>query len=172
MKDTKERRHEIKKVLLNNLVLTEDKKLAPGPDIRVTLWGIGDGAGETFFFGVKKKVYEMISDYSNNTQAIYRAAEQMKDVGRMLSLETVDSGACVLVRHIFFRPVVLVLEENALEDTPEENIDNNGENKELILSAYCGRAILSGVSMRHAINQVEKIFGGKIKRYIATKEME
>lgn len=164
MKDTKERKHEIKKVLLNNLILTDDKKLAVGPDIRVTLWGVGDGAGETFAFGVKKKVYAMEADYANHTQAIYNTSETMKDMGRILKLETVDSEACVLIRHFFFRPVVLVLEEEQAEDIEE------GSEPELILSAYSGRALLTSFSINHAVKELEKMSDGKIRRYSAPKE--
>ncbi len=165
MKDSKERKHEIKKVLLNNLVLTDDKKLAVGHDLRITLWGVGDGAGETMMFGVKKKAFQMESDYSNHTQAIYKAAEVMRDLGRMLKLETVPSEACVLIRHFFFRPVVLVLEEEKEEENQEQE-----SKPELVLSAYSGRALLTGFSIKHAVSALEKISGGKIKRYSAPKE--
>ncbi len=160
MADYKERRREVKKVLMNNLVLTEDKKLAVGPNIRVTLWGVGDGAGETFLFGIKQKSYLMESEFSNGTQSIFKAEEMMKDMGRLLKLETAEEGACVLIRHIFFRPVVLILEEIEVEDSE----------KLLVLTAYCGRAILTSLSIAHAINQFEKHANGKIKRYAAPKQ--
>lgn len=171
MKDSKERKHEIRKVLLNNLVLTEDKKLAVGPDFRITLWGVGDGAGETFFLGVKKKSFVMESGFGNATKTIYKTSECMRDIGRMLDLENVQSDACVLVRHFFFKPVVLVLEEEKIdEEESESNTDNSSNEKELVLSAYSGRALLTGLSIKHAVRQLEKVSDGKIKRFIAPKE--
>lgn len=195
MKDTKERKHEIKKVLLNNLVLTDDKRLAVGPNIRITLWGVGDGAGEAMFLGVKKKAFAMESEYGNNTKTIYKATELMKDIGRMLDLKNTSSEACVLVRHIFFKPVVLVLEEQNVEeqevveqeiseqenegqenleaDNPEDVKQKKGSKsegkKELVLSAYSARALLSGFSIRHAVKELEKVSDGKIKRFVAPK---
>ncbi|SDB50708.1 hypothetical protein SAMN02910298_02579 [Pseudobutyrivibrio sp. YE44] len=165
MNDSKERKHEIKKVLLNNLVLTDDKRLAVGPDFRITLWGVGDGAGATMVLGVKKKAYLMESEYTSNTQTIYKATEAMKDIGRLLKLEEAPDSASALVRHVFFRPVVLVLEEVPVN---EEEIE--ASHNELVLSAYCGRAPLAGLSIKHALSKLEKTSGGKIKRYYAPKE--
>ena len=174
MKDSKERRHEIKKVLLNNLVLTDDKRLAVGPDIRITLWGVGDGAGATMVLGVKKRVYLMESEYANHTQAIYNASEAMKDIGRLLKLEEAPDSASALIRHVFFRPVVLVLEEVSFDGDQEgentEEEEASVDHSELVLSAYCGRAPLAGLSIKHALLQLEKSSGGKIRRYNATKE--
>jgi hypothetical protein len=187
MKDSKERKREIKKVLLNNLVLTEDKKLAVGPNIRITLWGGGDGAGEAMFLGVRKMTFAMESEYGNNTKTIYKATELMKDIGRMLDLENASSEACVLVRHIFFKPVVLVLEEQEIEEQEIEeqgneeqedlgqedeklkNKNKSGGKSELVLTAYSSRALLSGFSIRHAVKELERVSDGKIKRFVAPK---
>lgn len=155
MVETKERRQEIKKVLLNNLVLTEDNRLAVGADRRITLWGVGDGAGETFFFGVMKKSFRMKSEYGNNRQAIYQTGEVMKDMGRSLSMACAPEGAAVLVRHVFFRPIVMILEEDETE---------------LVLNVYCGRAILSLPSIMHGVSKLEKLSAGKLTRDIVIKE--
>lgn len=151
MNNTKERRREIKKVLLNHLMLTEDHRLTVCDERRITLWGVGDGAGAAFLLGVKNKTFEMETTFSNHRQAIYRAQELMKDMGRSLFLHTAEEGACVLVRHVFFRPVVLILEE-------EE------EEKKLVLNAYCGRAILTLPSVYYVVSQFEKLSDGKISR--------
>lgn len=151
----KARYNDVRKVLLNNLILTEDRRLAPGPDHRVTLWGVGDGAKETMLLGVKTVRILMEHDYSNTRQAIYRGGEAMRDIGRRLDLESAEDGEAVLIRHVLFRPVVLILEE---------------EDGQAVMNAYCGRAIWAWPSVLHALYVFEKACGNQIHRYRAPKE--
>lgn len=151
----KARYNDVHKVLMNNLVLTEDRRLAPGPDHRLTLWGVGDGAKETMVFGVKTTRIRMEHDYSNHRQAIYQGGEAMRNIGRRLALESAPDGEAVLIRHVFFRPVVLILEE---------------EDGQTVINAYCGRAIWAWPSVLHALYVFEKACDNRIHRYRAPKE--
>ena len=60
----------------------------------------------------------------------------MEGIGRGLAFETVYEGCATLLRHVFFRPVVLIFE------CTEEG---------LLLTAYCGRDIFAISSMNRAL---------------------
>ena len=154
MRDNSERRHEIKKILLNNLMLTDDQKLTAGYNGRITLWGAGDGVIQTFLLGVSKKEVEYDNLLSNHRQVLYQAQEAMKNLGRQLFVASVPDAPAVLIRHVFFRPVVLILEEIQTED----------DGKKLVLSAYCGRAIMTFFSVSYCIREFEKQMDGKLRR--------
>ncbi len=156
-KARKERRHEVRKILLNNLVLRDDKRLAAGGNARVTLWGAGEGTAETVLMGMTHKHYPFETTYSNNRQAVHQVSEAMKDIGRGLYLETAPDAAACLVKNFFFRPVVLIFEEE----------DNT---KELVLDAYSGRALNARLSIRHALSALEKVLPKQVRRAVAEKE--
>ena len=156
-KARKERRHEVRKILLNNLVLRDDKRLAAGGDARVTLWGAGEGTAETVLMGMTHKRYAYETSFSNNRQAVHQVSESMKDIGRGLYLETAPEAAACLVKNFFFRPVVLIFEEE--EDT-----------KELTLNAYTGRALNARLSIRHAVSALEKVLPKQVRRTEAEEE--
>ena len=157
--EEKARNREIKKILLNNMILTNDGRMAAGPDHRIMLWGTGDGAGETSLLGVSERVFPFSSDFDGKIKTVVRAQKAMRDIGRGLSLATAPDSAACLVRHFFFRPVVLVFDE--AKDTDKEGGYE--------LRAYCGRAITTGFSIRHALSVFEKALPRQITRIMPEK---
>lgn len=134
----KKRLKDIRKALLGNLVLTDDNKLTPGGDFRITLWGAPDGAFGTILLGISEKSVKYKYKSKNDRQALYKVEEAMKNIGRGIVFETVENGCACLLKHLFFRPVVLVFEKT-------------DEDEELMLRAYCGRDILTFSSIKRAI---------------------
>ena len=169
-KARKERRHEVRKILLNNLVLRDDKRLAAGGNARVTLWGAGEGTAETVLMGVTHKAYPFETTYSNNRQAVHQVSEAMKDIGRGLYLETAADAAACLVKNFFFRPVVLIFEEAREEEASGETGSAKKAEAGLVLNAYCGRALNARLSIRHALSALEKALPKQVKRIRPEKE--
>ena len=147
-KESKLRRREVKKALLGNLVLEDNRHLAPGGDMRITLWGTPDGAAGTLFLGIHRKSCIIGATIKNEKKAIRLAEESMKSLGRMLSFESVTDGAAVLMRHVFFRPVVLIFEK--------------ADDSTLMLNAYCGRGILTFFSVMRSIRLFERASDGNL----------
>lgn len=150
----KDRKSEIKSILLGNMTLDTQGNFNAGGSSWVTPFGIADGASETIMFGVKHKRYLYKTDYKNNQQAIYKASKTMSDIGRTLSLATVPNAAACYIKHILFRPVVLVFEEAERSDG----------SKGLELHAYSGRALLTFISIRRAVSKFNKELPEEIKR--------
>ena len=136
-KRNKERYKEVKKALLGNLILGEDEKLMPGADFYIRKWGSPVGAFGTRLFGIAEMVkgYKLVS--GNETSAFYQAESAMKQLGRGITFETVNQGCACILKHLFFRPVVLIFEKT--------------EDEKLKLLSYCGRDVLAFSSMKRAM---------------------
>lgn len=140
------RTREIREVLLGNLVQGEDKRLAVREELFSTPWGIEDGAAETLLFGIMCRTFHYETTLRNHAQAIFRVGKAMQDIGRGLDLITAPDMAACMVKSLLFRPVVLVFEEmNSEEGKPE-----------LLLHAYCGRAVTSPITITRAVSRFEK----------------
>lgn len=141
----KDRRSEIRHILLGSFSIDAQGRFHAGSGGWVTPFGIGDGAQQTIAFGVKHKRYIYTTAYKNNTQAVFNASKAMSDIGRQLYLETAPDAAVCYVKSMFFRPVVLVFEDKAQE---------NGSRLEL--TAYCGRSPIAFVAVMRAVSRFNK----------------
>ena len=101
-------------------------------------------------FGLAHRSVVYSDKAKNKTQTVYKAAKAMEDIGRSLDFDTVYEGCACLIKHFFYRPVVLIFEYT--EDTP-------------VLTAYCGRDILTLLSLRRAL----KLFDKQVSSWISTK---
>ena len=150
-------RHEIKKLLMGNLMRREDGKSELRNELWVTPWGVGDGAVETLLFGVSQRRYRFETTLRNNTQAVYQSEKAMRDIGNVLYMHSAPELKACYVRSLGFRPVILSFEE---------------EEGELILRAYSGRAPLTFLSIMHAVSKFEKALPQQIYRKGKKKEPE
>lgn len=142
----KDRRSEIRNVLLGNFSIDEQGRLCSGSGGWVTPFGFGDGAQQTIAFGVKHKTFLYRTKYKNNQQAVFNASKAMADIGRQLYLETAPDAAVCYVKSMFFRPVVLIFEERKLDD---------GSTR-LELSAHCGRSPIAIIPVLRAVARFNK----------------
>ena len=142
----KERRKEIKHILLGNFVVFEDGSYGAGNGAWVTPFGFGDGAQGTILLGVGEKQIRYGSSLRNSTKVMYQVLNHMKKIARRLILVTAPEAAACYVRSLIFRPVVLLFEEA-----------NDGENQmEFVLHAYCSRSIFSFLAVRQAVKRFER----------------
>ena len=147
---------EIKAVLMGNVKRDDDGKLRAGKAHLVTRWGVGDGAKETFFLGVKKKKFVYNTKSINSKQALFSGEKALKDIGLRVYLENEPDAVVCYIKAIIFRPVVLILKE--YNDPEEERQDK------IAVYAYCGRSIMAFFSIRRAVQRFEKLMGKKIVR--------
>ena len=141
-KEQKDRLKEVKKALLGNLSLGEDENLKPGPDFYISRWGSPDGEFGTRLFGISVKRRDYLMTIDKETSVLYQAREVMKQIGRGITFLTVEKGCACIIKHVIFRPVVLIF----------EIIDDD----EAVLLAYCGRDVLTYSSIRRAIKLFEQ----------------
>ena len=137
----KVRLKEVRKVLLGNVIQGEDNRLKPVVGFNMNWWGTADGSFGTRLFGIFRKRVTYVAKGLNNSQVIYQTAKAMGEYGRGVDLETVYEGCTCLLKHFFFRPVVLVFEHK--------------EDNEYVLSAYCGKDIFTISSIQRAISLFE-----------------
>ena len=137
---------EIKDVLFGNVVMREDKRLAVSRPLFGNPWGLEDGAPEIFLFGVLCKTYVYEAPFREYTRSRFAISKMLEEIGKALYLETAPDRAACLMKHLFFRPVVLEFGERT---------DDNGE-QELVLYAYSGRTLFSVLSITHAVKAFEK----------------
>ncbi len=137
----KARRKEVRKVLLGNVILGEDKRLTPTSGINLNWWGTADGSFGARLFGIAEWNRRYKSTKLNEKQVIYRVADAMAEIGRGVDFETVFEGCSCLIKHFFFRPAVIIFEHD--------------EGDEYVLSVYCGRDILTISSMIRARKLLE-----------------
>ena len=147
-------RSEIREVLLGNLRMMEDMRLAVRVNRFSSPWGIADGAPETFIFGVMCKRYYYTTSLRNHAQAVYRTAKAMQEIGRGVYLETAPDAACCLLKSLVFQPVLL---QFAAEP-------NEAGESELVLRAYCGRTLQGLFSIMRAISRFEKCLPEQVTR--------
>lgn len=135
---TKARIKDVKKLLLANIITDDKGELTVGGDFHINLQGPVDGTLGTVMLGIAsmEESYEA-GFFKNEKKALYQGKETMKKIGRVVKLPSVEMGHAVLIRHFFFRPVALVFEKK--------------EDGRMALTSYCGRALLSFFSMRHAM---------------------
>ncbi len=137
----KARLREVRKLLLGNVIPGEDNRLKPVEGLNMNWWGTADGSFGTRLFGISCKRVKYVAKGLNNSQVIYQTAKSMGEFGRGADLETVYEGCSCLVKHFFFRPVVLVFEHE--------------EDNEYVLSVYCGKDIFTISSIQRAISLFE-----------------
>ncbi|MBR5165878.1 MAG: hypothetical protein IKW87_10050 [Ruminococcus sp.] len=142
-------RHEIKKLLMGNLMRREDGKAELRNELWVTPWGVGDGAVETLIFGVSQRRYVFDTSLRNKTQAVYQSEKTMRDIGNVLYMHSAPELRACYVRRFGFRPVILAFDI---------------EEDELVLRAYSGRAPLTFLSIMHAVSLFEKALPSQIYR--------
>ncbi len=133
---------ELRSILLGNIVQYKDDLYVAGSAMWRSRFGFGDGALETLFFGLTERWLPYTTTLRNHTKALYHVTKQiMPKIGMPLLLQTVPGTAAVYMKSPFFRPVILMFEDKEVMEG----------HKELILHAYCGRSLLSGISIRRAI---------------------
>ena len=145
---------EIKAVLCGKLTLREDKRLAVSDNWFGNRWGFEDGAPETFLFGVTRKEYVYDAPEREYARARYNMCKLVESIGKALYLETAPQNAACLMKHIFFRPVVLEFGERTAED----------DTRELVLYGYCGRTLVARLALRHAVKRFEKDLPKRVYR--------
>ncbi|MBP5362808.1 MAG: hypothetical protein J6Y71_07315 [Ruminococcus sp.] len=149
--------HEIKKLLMGNLMRRDDGKVELRNELWVTPWGVGDGAVETLLFGVSQKRYVFDTSLRNNSQAVFQSEKTMRDIGNVLYMRTAPDLKACYIRRFGFRLVVLTFD---IEDD------------ELVLRAYSGRAPLTFLSIMHAVSLFEKALPSQIYRKGKKKTQE
>ena len=155
----KERKKEIRNILLGNFVVYEDGSYGAGSHSFVTPFGFGDGAQETIFFGISQRQFRYETTFRNRTKALYQVLKSMRDVGRRLILQTAPEAAVCYIKSYIFRPVVLAFE--AEEDQ-----------KQFRLTAYCSRSLFSFLSVIHAVHKLDKKLPEGIRRYARHRPTE
>ena len=147
--EKKARFKEVKKLLLSNIVTDENGELTVGGDFHINPQGPPDGALGTVMLGIASRETEYdTASMRNDKKVLYQAGEAMKKIGRIVKLPTVAEGHTVFLRHFFFRPVALIFEKK-----PDGR---------MVLTAYCGRALLTPFSMGRAIKLFSDAMPGKL----------
>ena len=141
---------ELRSILLGNLVQYEDGVYGAGN--LMSRFGLGDGAPETLMFGITERWMPYGTTLRNHTKAVAHVGKLMQKIGKPLVLQTIPDTAAVYVKSIFFRPVILMFEDKEVAE---------GQ-KELILHGYCGRSLLSGLSIRRAVNRLNVLLPKQI----------
>ena len=149
--EKKMKRREIRRFLVGSYVTLGDGRLGAGSSL-VTSQGFGDGAGSTIFLGIKEKRYTYTTRLKNRTQTEYKITNAMRDIGRMIYLETDPECPACYVRSVLFRPVVLRAET---EGNPAGTVK---------IFAYCGRSPLAFLSVMRIISKFNKALPDDIKR--------
>jgi hypothetical protein len=135
--------------LLSNIVTDENGELTIGGDFHINPQGPADGVLGTILLGIASTEREYdTSSIKNDKKVLYQAGEAMKKIGRIVKLPSVTEGHTVFMRHFFFRPVVLIFEKK--------------DDGRMVLSAYCGRALLTPFSMGRAIKLFSDAMPGKL----------
>ena len=140
MKDSK--KAEVKRVLMGRTMPREDGTLAalPAGMIMPTPIGIGDGAAETWLFGLKRRVRRYVTkDKRDRVAAVAKKA--MQNTGRGVTLNEQPEAVACLVRYILTRPAMLVF---------------SFENDIPTLTAWTGRGLTGWISLRRAIRTFEE----------------
>lgn len=142
----KERKKEIRHILLGNFVVFEDGSYGAGSGAWVSPFGFSDGALRTLNFGISRKRFLYTSSVKNNTKILYDVLKAMKQTGRRLILATAPEYPVCYVKSYIFRPVVLMLEP----------VSSDKNNTEFVLHAYCSRSLLSILSILRAVSRLNK----------------
>ena len=151
----KARLKEVRKALLGNLEIGEDSRLVPVTGPNLNWWGTADGSFGTRLFGIAEKRV-LYTSKQGETATVYNAAKAMENIGRGIAFETVYAGAACILRHLLFRPVVLIFEAD--------------EEEGYVLTAYCGRDILTYSSIKRAIKLFEANKPSGLKRTEAERD--
>ena len=102
--------------------------------------GIGDGAAETWLFGLKRRVRRYVTkDKRDRVAAVAKKA--MQNTGRGVILSEQPEAVACLVRYILTRPAMLVF---------------SFENDIPTLTAWTGRGLTGWISLRRAIRTFEE----------------
>ncbi|MBR1899280.1 MAG: hypothetical protein IJ825_10440 [Oscillospiraceae bacterium] len=144
-RDSREHLREIRSVLYGHLTVGPDKRLAVAKNMLGNPWGLTDGAPETFLFGVMRRSYVYESPKRERIRIHYETGKMLGRIGRSLYLETAPDHPACLVKHFFFRPVVLELAERQAEG-----------GSETVLYAYSGRSFFSLLSILRTVSVFEK----------------
>lgn len=158
--DGREHLHEIKQFLYGNFKVGADKRLTATRTLLGNPWGFADGAPEVFLFGVMRREYVYDSTKQVRARTHYETSKMLGKLGRSLRLETAPDHAACLMRHMFFRPVVLELGEQLSDDG----------GRETVLYAYSGRTLFSLLSLVRAVSVFEKHMPGQMYRVEKKKE--
>ena len=144
---------EIKDVLYGNVVVGSDKRLVVSRGVLGNPWGLTDGAPEAFLFGVMHRRYVYDSPKRERIRIHYETGKMLGKLGRSVYLETAPEHPACLVKHFFFRPVMLELAEQPAEGGPET-----------VLYAYSSRSIFSLLSIIRTVSVFEKHMPGQMYR--------
>ncbi|MBR6337399.1 MAG: hypothetical protein IKR76_06665 [Ruminococcus sp.] len=147
----KERRAEVRHILLGNFAFDDKGRLGAGTGSWVTPYGLGDGAGQTIAFGVKEKRFSYSSALKNAKQTVFKVGKAMEKTGRAIVLESAPDAAVCYVKSYVFRPVVLLFEKSP-------------EGEDYKLHAYCGRSPIAFVAVLRAVARLAKNLPDDIKR--------
>lgn len=142
----KERKKEIRHILLGNFVVFEDGSYGAGGGSWVTPFGFSDGALRMLNFGISVRKILYTSTVKNNTKILYEVLKSMKSIGRRLILATAPEYPSCLIKSLIFRPVVLLF----------ETVSDDKNNTEFVLRAYCSRGIFSFLSIMRAVSRFNK----------------
>ncbi len=153
-KQSKERKREIKHILVGSYFTLDDGRMASGGGKWISPLGVGDGAGPAILRGVKDKRYRYSTRLKNNKQALYNVSKAMKNIGRELALECAPDAKACYIKSVMFRPVVLLFEEIKEEDGSAH----------LELHAYCARSLFSFFSVSRAVSRLDKQLPDTISR--------
>ncbi|WP_028505332.1 hypothetical protein [Ruminococcus sp. FC2018] len=153
-KKNKERKREIKHILVGSYFTLDDGRMASGGGKWVSPLGVGDGAGSALLLGIKDKSFRYSTRLKNSTQVLHGVSKAMKDIGRELSLDCAADARACYIKSVVFRPVVLLFEEVIEQD----------RSSHFELHAYCGRSPLSFLSIRRAVSRLDKQLPDTISR--------
>ena len=145
--------HEIRKALIGKVFLNQDKKLEVLKQQFVNPFGFTDGAPEALLFGVMRRAYTYETKPKMFSQARFQAEKILPKIGQSLHLNTAPDRTACLYKKLFFRPVVLVLEEKQTD-----------QGKVMVLNAYCSRAPLSIFSILRAVFSFENRLTKRFQR--------
>lgn len=150
----KDRKREIKHILLGSYRATEDGRLISGGESLIPRNGFSEGAASILILGIADKRYQYISDNKNPTQAKSSALKAMKNIGRELVISYAPDAKACYIRGLFFRSVVLVFDE----------VTDADGTKGLELHAYCGRSLTTFFSIRRAVSKFDKNLPSTVHR--------
>lgn len=135
-----EQKQEIRRILLGNIVRTEDDSLAAAePGQRLLFQGVRNGWGSARLFGVMQRVRRYVRKDKTNEMSAARSI--FRNMGRKVCLKTAPEKEACLCCSLMSAPVLLVAEL---------------EKEELRISAFAGRNLLSPISCMWLLNRFEK----------------
>lgn len=146
----KQRKKELRSCLIGDLRLSDDGKLIPGGSRIFTPWGAGDGALSVSVFGIKRKTIRYSPSLKNNKQVMFQSAKAMKNIGRVIYMETAPDANVCYIRRPLIRATVLIFEE--------------ADDGSFTLTAFCGRSPLAFLAVKRSVGFFEEEMKGKIKR--------